>query len=150
MVLHFKDPELDNLVRTLAYEKRLSLTDAMKFAVRRALGEPDAVPPGLARAVDDMLLALAPFKEQMTRAGMKSQMANVNEGGNRYVRLAHGEIIESEEVTPGVVVDYGKDGCVIALEIDPDAVKCTMRAPLPRTRQSAYMDEPCGEPMRQP
>lgn len=84
MVLHFKDTELDNLVRTLAYERRLSLTDAVKFAVRRALGEPDAVPPGLARAVDDMLFALAPFKEQMNRNGIKSRIEILGQGESPY------------------------------------------------------------------
>lgn len=123
MVLHFKDTELDNLVRTLAYERRLSLTDAVKFAVRRALGEPDAVPPSLARAVDDMLFALAPFKEQMTRSGLRSQMARVNEGANQYIRLAQGEITESEEVATGIVLDYGKDGGVIAVELDLAAAR---------------------------
>ena len=33
-----------------------------------------------------------------------------------YVRLAESEIVESEEVRPGVVLDYDADGRIVAVE----------------------------------
>lgn len=34
-----------------------------------------------------------------------------------YVRFADGKIIESEEVSPGVVIDFDQDGKIVALEL---------------------------------
>ncbi|WP_324718203.1 DUF2283 domain-containing protein [Carboxydochorda subterranea] len=34
-----------------------------------------------------------------------------------YVRLSEAEIVESEEVAPGVIVDYDATGAVVALEV---------------------------------
>lgn len=34
-----------------------------------------------------------------------------------YLRFSAGEIIESEEVSPGVVLDYDADGRIVALEV---------------------------------
>jgi len=33
-----------------------------------------------------------------------------------YVRLAEAEIVESEEIRPGVVFDYDADGRIVAIE----------------------------------
>lgn len=40
MALHIRDPEVDRLVRDLAEARRLSLTDAIKVAVRNELKRP--------------------------------------------------------------------------------------------------------------
>ena len=40
MALHIRDPEVDRLVRDLAAARRLSLTDAIKVAVRNELRRP--------------------------------------------------------------------------------------------------------------
>lgn len=40
MALHIRDPEVDRLVRDLAEARRLSLTDAVKVAVRNELKRP--------------------------------------------------------------------------------------------------------------
>ena len=34
-----------------------------------------------------------------------------------YMRLAHGPIVESQEVSPGIVLDFDGDGRVVAIEI---------------------------------
>ena len=34
-----------------------------------------------------------------------------------YVRFAEGRIVESEEVAPGVVLDFDADGKILALEV---------------------------------
>ncbi|UYZ40639.1 MAG: DUF2283 domain-containing protein [Candidatus Methanospirare jalkutatii] len=34
-----------------------------------------------------------------------------------YFRISEGEIEESEEVSPGVILDYSKDGRVVGIEI---------------------------------
>jgi uncharacterized protein YuzE len=34
-----------------------------------------------------------------------------------YIRLREGTINESDEITPEVIADYGKDGKILALEI---------------------------------
>ena len=34
-----------------------------------------------------------------------------------YIRLREGHIEESDEVTPGMIVDYGKDGKAMGIEI---------------------------------
>jgi uncharacterized protein YuzE len=34
-----------------------------------------------------------------------------------YVRFAEGKVIESEEVAPGVVIDFDGDGKIIAFEL---------------------------------
>lgn len=34
-----------------------------------------------------------------------------------YVRFAEGKVVESEEVAPGVVIDFDPDGKIIALEL---------------------------------
>ncbi|QDC00364.1 type II toxin-antitoxin system VapB family antitoxin [Mesorhizobium sp. 8] len=86
MALHFKDAELDRMVRSLARRRQLSLTDAVKFAVRRVQGEPDAIPLDLAKAIDGMLFALAPLKEQMNRNGLKSRIEILEHGESPHAR----------------------------------------------------------------
>ena len=34
-----------------------------------------------------------------------------------YVRLSEGEIVESEEVAPGVILDYDATGALVGLEV---------------------------------
>ncbi|ADH88063.1 Protein of unknown function DUF2283 [Ancylobacter novellus DSM 506] len=34
-----------------------------------------------------------------------------------YVRFSTGEIVESEEVSPGVILDYDDEGHILALEL---------------------------------
>lgn len=34
-----------------------------------------------------------------------------------YVRFSTGEIVESEEVSPGVILDYDEEGHILALEL---------------------------------
>ena len=34
-----------------------------------------------------------------------------------YVRLAEGEIVESEELRPGFIVDYDEKGRIVAIEV---------------------------------
>ncbi|KAA5602897.1 DUF2283 domain-containing protein [Blastochloris sulfoviridis] len=34
-----------------------------------------------------------------------------------YVRFAEAKVVESEEVAPGVVLDFDKDGRIVALEV---------------------------------
>lgn len=34
-----------------------------------------------------------------------------------YLRFSAGKVIESEEVSPGVVLDYDADGKIVALEV---------------------------------
>ncbi len=34
-----------------------------------------------------------------------------------YLRFAEGRIVESEEVAPGVVLDFDADGRIVALEV---------------------------------
>jgi uncharacterized protein YuzE len=34
-----------------------------------------------------------------------------------YLRFSTGKVIESEEVSPGVVLDYDADGRIVALEV---------------------------------
>lgn len=92
MTLHFKDPELDRLVRALARKRYLSLTDAVKFAVRRALGEPDAIPLDLAKAVDDMLDALAPLKERMIQSRLQGRTLTINQEGLHHERRSSDHI----------------------------------------------------------
>ena len=34
-----------------------------------------------------------------------------------YIRMASGEVVDSDEVRPGVVLDYGADGRVLGIEM---------------------------------
>jgi uncharacterized protein YuzE len=34
-----------------------------------------------------------------------------------YFRLDEAEIVESQEVEPGVILDFDKDGCLVGIEI---------------------------------
>ncbi len=34
-----------------------------------------------------------------------------------YLRFSSGKVVESEEVSPGVVLDYDADGRIVALEV---------------------------------
>jgi len=39
------------------------------------------------------------------------------DSGDLYFRISEDEIEESEEVSPGVILDYSKDGRVVGIEI---------------------------------
>ncbi len=39
-----------------------------------------------------------------------------------YIRLTHGTSTESEEITPGIVVDFDEQNCIVGIEIE-DASK---------------------------
>ena len=34
-----------------------------------------------------------------------------------YIRLREGRVAESEEVEPGIIVDYGEDGEIVGIEV---------------------------------
>ena len=36
-----------------------------------------------------------------------------------YVRFSEGHIVESEEVSPGIVLDFDADGRLVAIEVMP-------------------------------
>lgn len=66
MPLHFKDVELEELARLLASERRTTITSAMKYAVRLALGAtPASVSDDVATAVDRILAVVRPIKQRM-------------------------------------------------------------------------------------
>lgn len=40
-----------------------------------------------------------------------------SEANALYVRLSEGAIVESEEIRPGIVVDFDKDGRIVGFEM---------------------------------
>jgi uncharacterized protein YuzE len=48
---------------------------------------------------------------------MKVELKYDREADAAYLRLSDSEIIESEEVAPGVILDYDAEGHIVGLEV---------------------------------
>ena len=64
-----------------------------------------------------------------------------------FVRFAEGRIMESEEITPGIIHDYDEEGRIIAIELLNAMTKLAKGVDLPgfaagKSRSMAWRHEP--------
>lgn len=48
---------------------------------------------------------------------MKVELKYDREADAAYLRFSHADIIESEEVAPGLILDYDAEGHIVGLEV---------------------------------